>query len=312
MLSDSRSEDRQNRGGMVFEGVPVGKGEPGLLADYLAAHDFAAETRRAVVQDITKFARWFASANGESFVAGRVTTRDIADFRNHLRRDRGQAVATVNRALVTLRRFFKWLAERGHVPTNVAQPVKELRRQALEPKGLDRAQVRRLLREVELRHDIRADAIFHLLLYTGCRVGDLVSLELDDLLLGERSGSVVFRLGKGKKQRTVPLPLPARRALRVYLDARPPVESSSVFIGERGPLTDRGVRALCNKYSAVTGIKVHPHLLRHTMAHQFLADTGNDLVALAQILGHESLNTTARYTRRTEQQLSESSERLNY
>ena len=90
------------------------------------------------------------------------------------------------------------------------------------------------------------------------------------------------------------------------------MESQVVFIGERGPLTDRGIRALCDKYAAVCGFHIHPHLLRHTMAHQFLADTGNDLVALAQILGHENLNTTARYTKRTDQQLGEASDKLSY
>jgi integrase/recombinase XerC len=106
--------------------------------------------------------------------------------------------------------------------------------------------------------------------------------------------------------------LPARQALGTYLDTRPPVQSSKVFVGERGPLTDRGFRALCDKYSAIIGIKLHPHLLRHTMAHRYLEDTGGDLVGLAQILGHSSLNTTARYVQKTEGQLAEATEKLAY
>lgn len=122
----------------------------------------------------------------------------------------------------------------------------------------------------------------------------------------------MFRNGKGNKQRSVPLPLAARRALEVYLESRPPVESSNVFVGERGPLTDRGIRSLLDKYSVFSGFKLYPHLLRHKFAHQFLADNGNDLVSLAQMLGHENLNTTKRYVQRTQDQLGEASDRLSY
>jgi site-specific recombinase XerD len=150
------------------------------------------------------------------------------------------------------------------------------------------------------------------MLFTGCRVSDLVNLELPDLIIGERNGSVVFRHAKCRKQRTVPLQLPARRAMQVYLEARPSVDSSSVFVGERAPITDCGVRALCRKFSALIGVRLHPHIFRHSMAKQFLADNNNDLVSLAQILGHESLNTTSRYSQRSGEQLAEGVERLSY
>lgn len=297
----------------VFEGVSVAEGEASLFRQFLDGHDFSKLTVRAFTFDLQKFARWFAAANAEPFTVVRVTLRDVADFKDHLRRERGQAVATVNRSLVALRRYLGWLHGRGHLACNPAEGVKELKRQPLAPKGLDRSQVRRLLREVELRKDVRANAVFSLFIYSGCRVSDLVNLDLhQDLDLGERSGTVVFRFGKGNKQRSVPLALPARRAILAYLETRPPVQTPKLFVGERGPLTERGVRALCEKYGASTGIKLHPHLLRHTFSHQYLADNNNDLVGLAQICGWESLQTAARYTQRTQGQLAEAAERLTY
>lgn len=312
MVSDSRPEERRNSHDNVFERLHVGTEEASLVAGYLVGHDFSPHTCRAIKNDLRKFVRWFNEVNREPFTVKRVTLRDVIDFRNHLHRDRRQAVASVNRAMVVIRKFLGWLVQQGKLEANPAKAVKELRRQPLAPKGLDRVEVRRLLREIELRHDIRANAIFSLMLYTGCRVSDLVNLELPDLMIGERTGSVVFRHGKGNKQRMVPLPLPARRTMQCYLETRPQIESTSVFVGERGPITDCGVRALCRKYSALIGVHLHPHLFRHTMAKQFLADNSNDLVGLANLLGHESLTTTSRYSQRSGEQLGEASERLSY
>jgi site-specific recombinase XerD len=302
----------KNSSDNVFRDISVAKDEPSLLNRFLDAHDYADNSRRAVRQDVRKFARWFTEANREPFAISRVTLRDVSDFRDHARRNLGLSVSTINRALVMLRRYFGWLTETGHLTANPVLAVKELRQQMLAPKGMQQSEVRRLLREVELRNDIRAGAIFSLFLYTGCRVGDLVALDVHDIVLGERTGLATFRLGKGNKQRTVPLPLPVRKAMQAYLESRPPIDSDKVFIGERGPLTAKGVRAICDKYSAICGVKLHPHLLRHTFSHRFLETNNNDLVALAQILGHSNLNTTKRYVQKTNEQLGEASDRLDY
>ena len=79
------------------------------------------------------------------------------------------------------------------------------------PKGLSPAEVRRIVREVELRGDFRAAAILGLMLFCGLRVSDVVGMEMKDLVMGPKSGQVVCRRGKGNKQRIVPVPLKARR-----------------------------------------------------------------------------------------------------
>ncbi|MCE7973508.1 MAG: hypothetical protein DYG92_04160 [Leptolyngbya sp. PLA1] len=112
----------------------------------MEATDYAAASRRAVRSDLIKFGKWFVAANREAFDLSRITTRDCADFRDSLRRERNQSVATVNRNLVSLRRFFGWLKDKGHVQSSPVEGVKELRRQESVPKSLDRAAIRKLLR----------------------------------------------------------------------------------------------------------------------------------------------------------------------
>jgi len=180
------------------------------------------------------------------------------------------------------------------------------------PKGLSTAEVRKILREIEIRQDHKASAIMGLMLFSGLRASEVVGLELDDVTIGSRSGQLICRQGKGNKQRVVPLALEARRLLTDYLETRPPLNCHAVFIGERGPLGYSGLRGICSKYSAITGVTFTAHSLRNTFAHRFLSQNSNDLVALAQILGHENLNTTTVYTKRRDDELQASVDNMRY
>ena len=194
----------QNSGDNVFEGLSVRPEESNRVISFLNAHDWSLHSRRALDNDLRKFAVWFIERNQEPLDVRRITLRDLTDYREYLHRERNQAVATVNRALVMLRRYLAWLASQGIISSNPAQSIKELRRVPLCPKGLPSNEVRKLFRELELRGDVRATAIFHVLLYSGCRVGDIVQLELQDLMLTERTGTLVFRFGKGGKTEISP------------------------------------------------------------------------------------------------------------
>jgi integrase/recombinase XerC len=312
MLCNSYSQGKENWKDNVFKNISAAQNEQLYFRQFLDSQDFSKHTIKAMIFDIRKFALYFTTVNKEPFDTTRISTTDLTGFKRHLRGEKQQAVSTVNRAIVSIRKYMGWLVEQGKLEVNAGKVVKELKRQMLVPKGLDRSQVRKLLREIDLRQDIRGKAIFTTFLQTGCRVSDLVQIELQDLMVGDRSGSVVFRNGKGSKERQVPLTSECRKALQEYLAIRPPVQNQKLFIGERGSLTDVGVRSLCNKYSCICGFKIYPHILRHSFAIQFLKDSNNDLVSLAQILGHENLNTTKIYSQRSGSDLADIAEKLSY
>jgi len=155
------------------------------------------------------------------------------------------------------------------------------------------------MRAVEAGGKVRDQAVVRLLLNTGLRVQGLYALTWHDVMISERKGSVTVREGKGGKQRTVPLNPDARTALKSLGYEKHAGEDGLVFLGQRGPLTPRGVQTLLSGYLTRKmeddGLEqLSPHLLRHTFCKN-LVDAGVSLEKVAALAGHESLETTRRY-----------------
>jgi integrase/recombinase XerC len=273
------------------------------------------KTLQSYAFDWLQFSRWYEETNGEPFDIGRLSSIDIQDYKAFLMAQ-GAAAATINRRLVFLKRYARFGLEKGAVRQELQgafQQVQGVRRQGLAPKSVEIRQVRRLLKEIELAGNPRDETMVYLLLYTGLRVGELVKVRRDDVELSEKKGAIHIRaeIGKGGRERTVPVPLEARRRLQAYLESRKD-QHPELFLGQRGPLKEDAVVRMLRKYAERVGVAITPHLLRHTFAYQYLEKNANDLVGLAAILGHESLNTTRLYTQKRLEDLQESAERVGY
>ncbi len=226
-----------------------------------------------------------------------MTPTDVRDYKAHLISVERRQPSTVNRRLAALRRFFLWAKAVGRcsdVPTDSVKGVPQAPR---SPKSLEKREVDRLVRMAERSGKKRDLAILQVLRHTGIRVGELCDLRLADVDVSERKGSLTVRRGKGAKFRTIPLNADVRHALGLYLAMRPRVADDHLFIGQRGQgLSEAAVWYLVSKYARQAGLEdVSPHTLRHTFGKQLL-DATKDLVAVAALLGHEKLETTAIYT----------------
>lgn len=261
-------------------------------------------------KDLVDFVAWVEGRYGEAFDPKAVLPEDVRDYRQHLLAIRRAAPSTVNRRLAALRAFFAFLAARGEIAANPAARIPDVRAVRAAPKALSEAELRRLLREARRSPNPLHRAVIFLLAHTGLRASELCALRLGDLQLSPRKGKLIVR-GKGEKVREVPLNGEAREALREWLSARPAAPDDRLFIGRRGPLTPSGVWRIVAQYARKAGLEdVHPHVLRHTFATRLLREARADLVTVAELLGHESLNTTARYTRPSEKDLEAAVERL--
>lgn len=288
-----------------------------LFLQQLQERGRSPRTLRAYEIDWSRFATWYTEVNQEPFSLERLAALDVQDY-IAWGREQGLKPTTLNRRLAWLKQYATWGEKQGVVTAEMRQRIKAVpiqRKQQLAPQSLSPRQARKILKEVKVRGNLRDEAIISVLLYTGLRVGELVALSLDDVTLSERKGVIQVRaeVAKGGKERIVPVPKRARDALQAYIDVRPPKNDGSLFIGRQGPLSAEGVAAVVRKYAEWSRLEgVTPHVLRHSFAYSYLENNNNDLVALADILGHSDLNTTRVYTKRRLSDLQEGAERVKF
>lgn len=264
--------------------------------------DASAVTVRNYLSDLRQFLAW---AEGEwaagqedvvAFTPARLTTPLLTRYRSYLQHTRQLRLASVNRALVSIKRYSAWLVSEGFLTRDPVAPVKLIPETPRPPRHLEDTEEDALLAAVAAHGSARDQVLITLMLHTGLRAREACALRRRDVTLGKRSG-VLRVYGKRNKYREVPLNATARAAL-APLVAQPDDAEVPLFPSEKtgSALTARGLGYLVAKYAALAKVAdLSPHDLRHRFGYQMAART--PLHRLAQIMGHDSLGTT-RSTRR--------------
>ncbi len=260
-------------------------------------------TRRAYVSDVTGLLE-FAAARRGVIAVEELRLVDLRAWLADLSQS-GAARSTIARRAAAARTFLRWATRTGRIPLDPSLRLVAPRRNATLPGVLRQGEATDLLEVAALAADdddplhVRNLAVLELLYASGIRVGELVSLDVDDLDL---HSDVVRVMGKGAKERTVPYGAPAHRALEAWLARRSAVATmnsgSALFLGRRGRRIDpRQAREVVHALLAhVPGAPdLGPHGLRHSAATHLL-EGGADLRMVQELLGHASLATTQIYT----------------
>lgn len=283
----------------------------------------SAHTLRAYQRELLNFTAYMSERHPGLVSAEQIDHLHIRSYLGSLL-EGGLSKASTARALAAIRSWFKWLARVGHVQQNAASLVATPRLPKHLPRVPSIEQMNRVVDSVEddaASWPARDKAILELLYGCGIRNAELTGLNLNDI---HWSNEAILVRGKGKKQRYVPLGDAAAQALRAYLGEREARLAAkfgpkggatpALFVslqlrglatpGGEARLTTRSVGRIVKRVAILRGLSsdVHPHTLRHAFGTHLLEE-GADLRAIQELLGHERLSTTQRYTQLTTAQL---------
>lgn len=247
-------------------------------------------------RDLQRLAGWMVA--GEHAAWSALTLHHVRRYVAHLSRE-GLAGRSIARHLSAIRRFYQFLLREGLATDNPALDIRPPKRGRRLPKVADVDQLQHLLDAApDDPLEVRDLAMFELMYSSGLRLAELAGLDLDAL---DVRGGEVRVLGKGNKERVLPIGRKALTALGRWLDARVALAEpaqTAVFVSQRGDrLSRRSIQARMARWGIKQGAdqRLHPHLLRHSFASHLLESSG-DLRAVQELLGHADIATTQVYT----------------
>jgi integrase/recombinase XerC len=290
----------ENAAGTVMQPAGLTPESTALLAEYaihLERTPLSGHTPRTYLGAVRAYLAWLGQAPVDGDPLNDTAAKDwaVRDYRSYLVTVAKRATATVNKHLAALQDFYVW---RG-----LGQPQGIKRHQVPRhaPKALEPRAKLRYLRAVEAWPSVRDRALALLPLYAGTRIAEIRALDVDDVRLSARKGELHL-VGKGEKSRTVPVHAKLREALAAWLAERPGkpgADSAALFTSVRGTrMTTDAIADVIEAITRAAGLDDHvtSHILRHTFGTELTRD-GVDLVTVAELMGHASLETTRLYTR---------------
>jgi tyrosine recombinase XerC len=218
-------------------------------------------------------------------------------------KERNLKTRTIARRISSLRSFFKFLTREGFLNTNPIVSLSTPKQEKYLPLFLTEEEVIKLIESAHPKDErgLRDRAILETFYSTGMRISELAGVNTQDI---DFIGGIVKVMGKGKKERILPIGDIAIKAIRAYLEKRKK-QADALFLNRSGRrITDRGIRNIVEKYLRIASIKqgVSAHTLRHSFATHLL-NHGADLRSVQELLGHVNLATTQIYTHLTTEKL---------
>lgn len=268
--------------------------------DYLTVEKgLSQNTREAYGSDLFKFMKYL-DKRGIKDIDG-VKREDITDYLMK-EKEKGIGANSLSRNLVSIRMFFRFLVTNNYIEEDITSALDSPRLWKILPEVLSVKEVEQLLKspDTRTRYGVRDKALIEIMYASGLRVSEVANLNINDI---NTDFGFLRCMGKGSKERIVPLGKPAIFALKNYLKKTRPgfmkdLLIGNIFITQQGkPFTRQGIWKIIKNYTRSAGIKksIKPHTLRHSFATHLLSN-GADLRVVQELLGHSDITTTQIYT----------------